>query len=388
MARTWAVISAVLATAFAVYYQLLLKTMLSNYGFWREVEPVGNTNCKQIEALQACEKISLHPPSGLVYLACSTPAYRQAWVPALRRLDADKHAFDDYIATYDPTTDAVKRLTFEGFPTPQGYGSHGLDVVPSASNPNELFVYAINHRKPLSGNAKEVGANSVVEIFKTTVRGDTLTHVTTVEDPIIDTPNDLVGFPDGKSFYFTNDHSQKSGFIRTLESFGLPRSSVGYCHVDNGCKIAAARLLGSNGIARAQNGTVYLANIKLGQVRILEEQSDHSLVLTDTVTLDRPVDNVTLDENGALWAAGMVIALRWLAAMADLTKVAPSSAIRITRNTGEGAYFGENLKAERVFEDDGNLASGATTALHDARRNILYMHGLYSRALAVCKISA
>jgi arylesterase / paraoxonase len=160
----------------------------------------------------------LHPPSGLLYLACSTPAERQHWLPALATLQDDEAVFDDYIATYDSATGAVTHLTFSGFPTSQGYGSHGLDVVPSAADPKELFVYAINHRKPVHGQAKLVGADSVVEIFKTTVGGNTLTHVRTIESPIINTPNDLVGSPDGKSFYFTNDHGVKIGYVRRTYS--------------------------------------------------------------------------------------------------------------------------------------------------------------------------
>ena len=155
----------------------------------------------------------LHPPSGLLFLACSSPATRRYWLPALAVLEEDKLAFDDYIATYDTATGFVKRLAFEGFPTSQGYSSHGLDIVPSASDPEVLYVYAINHRKPVQGLGKKVGANSVVEIFRTTLGGDTLTHVRTVEDPVIDTPNDLVALPDGKSFYFTNDHGAKLGFV-------------------------------------------------------------------------------------------------------------------------------------------------------------------------------
>ena len=329
-------------------------------------------------------EIVLHHPTGVLYLACSTRASRRHWIPALGVLEEDKITFDDYIATYDPTTDTVTRLTFEGFPTPQGYSAHGMDVVPSASDPRELYVYAINHRKPVQGPGKHVGADSVVEIFKTKIGGNTLTHVKTVGDPVIDTPNDVVGSSDGRSFYFTNDHGAKVGVVsgpnwrrhfyrhclslvqsRFLEFLGLSRTSVGYCHIDDGCKIAIDGLHGSNGIARALDGTVYVANSKFGEIRALEEQSDHSLVLTDVIALgayhgicgrlirlitsaDRLVDNLSIDENGALWGAAIPSALRFLSAYNDFEKVAPSSALQITKNVGEKAFFGEKFKVEKV----------------------------------------
>ncbi|KAI9442366.1 hypothetical protein H4582DRAFT_1928015 [Lactarius indigo] len=385
MARILPAFSGLFAILLAVYYQISLKSTLSVNGIWRAIEPVGNTACKKVETLQACEKIVLHPPSGLLYLACSSPSDRRHWIPALTILKEDKHTFNDYIATYDPKTGSVKRLAFERFPTSQGYSSHGLDIVPSGSNPEELYVYAVNHRKPVQGLGKEVGANSVVEIFKTTVGGNTLTHVRTVEDPAIDTPNDLVGSSDGKSFYFTNDHGVKIGFARFLEFLGLARTSVGYCHVDDGCKILVTGLLGSNGIARSQNGTIYVGSSKSGQITTFEEQSDHSLVLTDVISTDRILDNLSIDENGALWAAGIHSAVGWLSALSDPTKVAPSSALRVTKNVGENAFFGEKLKVEKAFEDDGTMASGTTSVVHDARRNTLFLSGLYSPHLTVCK---
>ena len=49
---------ALLAILLAVYYELSLKAILSTYGVWRKIEPVGNANCKKVEALQACESTS------------------------------------------------------------------------------------------------------------------------------------------------------------------------------------------------------------------------------------------------------------------------------------------------------------------------------------------
>jgi hypothetical protein len=63
---------------------------------------------------------------------------------------------------------------------------------------------------------------------------------------------------------------------------------------------------------------------------------------------DRLVDNLSIDENSALWAAGVPSALRFLSAYRDPEKVAPSSAFRITKNVGEKAFFGEKLKVEKV----------------------------------------
>jgi hypothetical protein len=90
-----------------------------------------------------------------------------------------------------------------------------MDVVPSASNPSELFIYAVNHRKPADPKSAPVtGADSTIEIFKTTVGSTALTHLRTLRDPVILTPNDIVGSPDGESFFFTNDHATKTSFVR------------------------------------------------------------------------------------------------------------------------------------------------------------------------------
>lgn len=141
-------------------------------------------------------------------------------MPALGRLNATGASQDDYVATYDPKTSTVTRLNVLGFESPRGLSLHGMDVVPSAADPSELFVYLVNHRVPLNDLAKNVGADSVIEIFKTTLGSKNMTHIKTVNDPVIMTPNDIVGSSDGKSFYFTNDHGAKVGLV------GLPIKSL------------------------------------------------------------------------------------------------------------------------------------------------------------------
>ena len=80
-----------------------------------------------------------------------------------------------------------------------------------------VWVYAVNHRPPEpAADVRKVGADSVVEIFKTRIGSDVLEHVKTVRDKLVVTPNDLVGRPDGKGFWVSNDHSVKVGLVRIL----------------------------------------------------------------------------------------------------------------------------------------------------------------------------
>lgn len=134
-------------------------------------------------------------------------------MPTLDRLNASGRSELDYVATYDPRTGAINQLTFGPLP-PGGISLHGMDVVPSFDDPSVLYVYLVNHRKPESADARKVGADSVIEVFRTHIESSMLEHVRTFQDPaVVVTPNDVVGSPDGKSVHFTNDHRYKTGFV-------------------------------------------------------------------------------------------------------------------------------------------------------------------------------
>lgn len=63
-------------------------------------------------------------------------------------------------------------------------------------------------------------------------------------------------------------------------------TSVGFCHVDQGCKFAYTGLHASNGIVKGTktgNDTFYVANCVLGGVTVLERQSDNTLTFTEVI---------------------------------------------------------------------------------------------------------
>ena len=162
--------------------------------------------------------MAVHSPTGLVYLACSTLESRKVWAPYFNIFT--KPSTEDYVALYNPanpTTEAFTRLRLEGFTDPRGLNTHGMDLVPSSKNPKEAFIYLVNHRPYLDGNSTELGANSVIEVFRTVVGSDTLVHVTTFEDPeVVYTPNSVSGSPDGDWAFFTNDFASKTNDVSTF----------------------------------------------------------------------------------------------------------------------------------------------------------------------------
>jgi len=140
-----------------------------------------------------------------------------------------------YIATYDPSSGKVTKLTFKGFDSPRGLSPLGMDAVPSTRNPDELTIYVINLRPPFvdldpylppgireakrdeaaSARAKEEGPDQSIEVFRYVLGGDSVQHVATwTDEKILTSPNDVVGLPDGKGAWFTNPLPRRSEIVR------------------------------------------------------------------------------------------------------------------------------------------------------------------------------
>ncbi|KIK58926.1 hypothetical protein GYMLUDRAFT_245701 [Collybiopsis luxurians FD-317 M1] len=276
-------------------------------------------------------------------------------------LDGDGQSANGYIATYDPATSRITRLRFENF---RGdFSVPGMDVVPSA-NPGELYVYMVNHRAPVGQDSHIIGADSVIEVFKTTAGEERLHHVTTVKDPTILTPNN-------------------ARFSDTLS----PGTTVGYCHLDHGYKLVASKLLTSNGISSASIDTVYVASTLDGKITVFKKQVDNFLLLTDVTHIGQVLDNLVLDSQGSLWAAVFSKALdAFQQIVKNTSHITPTAGFRTSTDTGSDGSGYKVEKAEpgpkpryakfnfflQVFENDGTISSGSTSIIYDAEKESYY----------------
>jgi len=228
---------------------------------------------------------------------------RTLWLPN-QSLTNSTGAGKDYLAVFDPSAGTSKHLPLVRFDTKTGLSTAGFDVVSASEEPNHVFVYAINNRKS-EGHVLVDGPNSVVEIFKSDASGFKLSYVATVKDPLIGMPNDIIGAPDGKSFFLTTDAKTKGSWGRFADIlFGRENTFVTWCHVEDGCKVVARRLRTASGIARGPQGEIYIANMFASSISVFEEQADHSLMLTDTIPVGGgALDGISVDADGALFVS-------------------------------------------------------------------------------------
>lgn len=378
-----------LVVAFGVYYQAILQKILLHGGYWRLlVEGLNNEHCERVPGLEACEKLVRLKTTGLIYLSCSSPIRRTFWEPATGRLNATGRSLVDHVAFYNPSTSRVIRLQLIDFPSLEPLALHGFDIIPSETNPSELFLFAINHRPPSTGAAAKEGADSVIEIFKTQEGSSEMKYIKTIRDPkVIITPSDIAGNGDG-SFYFTNNARSKTGIMRKIDPFlRLRTKSIGFCTYEGDCTLAATGLSGASGILRGPEGVFYVTNNDFGEVILLEQADDKSLDVVDTIYTEMPMDKLSLDEDDVVHVAAFPKRLQAIGETLNDPSISSASAVfRITRNTGDDQFYGKKFRVDKIFQDDGSTSSLSTTAAYDPRKRFLYTTGSRSQFLSICKI--
>ncbi|KAK0543188.1 hypothetical protein OC846_006227 [Tilletia horrida] len=415
--------------ALAVLYQTHLAPSIWAFaGIGRKLDPnltsLAASRCQKFTNLEGCEDAWMHQDSGLLYLACSSLAGRRKWLPTMDKLEASQRPTDDAIYILDTRAKGpwasritkVQPTSFHGILGDSTLNLHGIGVLEVSSKPAPqegddivldtsytpptLYLYLNNHRPPLDPNtgkiipdATKTGANSTVEIFKTTLGSNKMEHVRTYAHEAIRTPNRVAPVsPD--SFLFTNDHGRKVGHLRVL-SYVSNDGDAGFCD-PSGCKIVADKMAYPNGIVASDKPRQFwIPNMREGRIKIYEWQpKDQSLVLIDDFYLDGPpgypADNLSLNsKTGAILAASLPQGSHAIIGhFRDFRVLAASTIHRITLNEGKEKFFGAKYKMDKILEFDGKEYGAYTTAIEDEAGKQVWLMGVGAPHVAVCKLEA
>ena len=392
-------IPVVVAVLGYLYYTYLHATVVMVAGFDRTTYALFKFpyDCHRVHHpdLEACEDFWLDYDTRTMYAACASPESRSGWTPAANRYNVSARTRKDHISVLridDEGADGLFGLKTLG--VEEGFGDldlHGFDVTRTAGG---LRFWLLNHRPPVDAqgvqlkDATKFGANSTVEIFDLKAGSDELKHVKTIHDKAIISPNNLAVEDDGVGFLLTNDHSGKVGMLRNLELvFGA--GSVTRCRSDTGkCEVVLDKGFGmANGIAKGRDGRFYVANTDNGEINVLEITSEGKVVQVDLIKTGIPLDNISVDDQGNLIAAGFPKPLQVPKAIENAREiVAPGVVLKIERKLGKRKSWEEEYVVSKLVED--GLAEKLPTpsiAVRDGSTERLFISGVASPFITVCK---
>ena len=271
-----------------------------------------------------------------------------------------------------------------------GDGRLHLVGITGRDNPNsqKIDIYLTNSRPSLDPTTgallknEEVGADMTIEHFQTSSKSPATSfqHQKTFRDQAIRTPNNIALAPQNNGFYFTNDHgTAKAGLQFELANL-IRNGDVSYCSSDGNCKTVAKGFAFPNGLIMGMDNRLYVPSAFAGGIDVFKVLADKEVEKVDHIDIPYPIDNLSQDAEGSIWAAGLPKISSTLAAFADPLKIVPPSTVfKINRRSG-------GWDVQKILEDrDAEVLPGATTAVHDAKTGRVFVSGIVSPFITVCE---
>ena len=123
-------------------------------------------------------------------------------------------------------------------------------------------------------------------------------------------------------------------------------------------------------MTKGKDGLYYIPSSIKDNIRVMELQSDLMLKEVDVIHVGMPIDNLSVDRNGDIYAAAFPKILRLLDSFKDPHHVdSPSTIWRIHK-------AGLSYEVKKMLEDrEAKTMGGATVARHDAKSGMLFIGG-------------
>ncbi|KAM0206830.1 hypothetical protein ACHAQI_008055 [Fusarium lateritium] len=374
-----------------------------------------------IDDTMLCEDIHLHSSSGLLFTACEDSyESRFSWFPGLGVLHDPLTGSKSRgsIHVIDPKTFTSKRLEFENFSGP--FITHGIDVISDPESQESVYVFAINHvphpdylQRVVDGKSHDKydgnKAASQVDIFHHLIGSSTVRYVRSISHPLIQTPNDIAAVSP-TSFYVTNDHYYREGFLRQIEDvyYGGKWSTTIFVQIKDmkakdstagiEASVALTGLHNNNGLGHGKTSNeIAIGSASSGDIHIASIQANQTLKVLETIGLDGCVDNpsyfsdsfasVNGDSSGFI-SAGLSKGLDLGKSIGVADGAEPVMIWLVKPKDGK-------WEKKLLFEDDGKRLRSAAAAVligidpaleGGKKKGWLFATGFYSRSVVAVKV--
>jgi hypothetical protein len=240
----------------------------------------------------------------------------------------------------DPENGIIGVLRRANEPPDFAFHPHGISIV--QSDDGSLLLYVIVH-----GEETDEETSHSIAVYEVNTEGLTLLEI--LEDPLLESPNDLAAYPDGR-LYVSNDSSKDGGMMEML--LGLKRSSVVFYDGNGSWKRVATRLAMANGVA-VDGDTVYVAATRDNRVFSFTAEADGDLSDKKRIVKIKGPDNFYLDKD-KLYVASHEKMFKLFAHFSNPEKHSPSRLYGIDLTTN---------RKELVFHDEGGLISAVSVGI-------------------------
>jgi arylesterase/paraoxonase len=308
---------------------LYVANIFISTGFFRTIENKFDGKVLQKIPLSGAEDVTISQTGGFAIISATD----RKKIPTTQQESGGLYFLDVTAKNFNPI------LLTKNFKKP--FAPHGISIF---KKDNSYTVAAINHTTE----------GEFIEIFE--LIGQELTHLKTLKNEQIFSPNDLV-LLDENRFYFTNDHKYKEGVLRLAEDYlGLAISNVVYFDGENYTEVADG-IAYANGINYdLKRRLLFVASPREFLVKVYQRNEDHSLTFIEDINCKTGVDNIEFDTENNLWIGAHPSLLDFACYAKGNKEIAPSEIIKINY-TEKGNYT-----LEQIYMEDGTNMSAATVA--------------------------
>jgi arylesterase / paraoxonase len=153
-----------------------------------------------------------------------------------------------------------------------------------------------------------------------------------------------------------------------------------------------------NGLARDQDGLIYVPSTLTGEIRVYTLNEHHTLDQVSSIQNPLPIDNIAVDRDGDLYCASIPKIYIWGESSKRPFEVDPPSTVFRIRKAGKGGKKGgkrgtggageigeEGWEIRKIMEDDSGTLPGATIAVHDVETGRVFLGGAMSPFITICE---